>query len=162
MVINNEDNCMLIRKLILLVLCTTFVYASYGSAQVTRVNDITIETIRSAIVAGQERKFSEAFSILDQTPSDKRNGYEYSYAKARLLSWSGQYSAAEAAYDKLSEEYPENVDIVVSRGFFELFRGNPAAAKDHFHKVALQYPSYNDAKIGLERAEFLLNSGPDG
>lgn len=108
-------------------------------------------TVSSAMHLAQTKNFSEALHVLDQMSATEHHTYDYRFAKARILTWSGYYDQAAPLYDGLMAEFPHDADITVSVGYMHLFAGDLDKAETHFQDVIEHHPSYGDARMGLQR-----------
>lgn len=107
--------------------------------------------VSTALDLAKNKQFDQALRMLSFVPPAKQNTYEFRFAQARILSWSGRYQSAAHTYRGLLSEYPNNPDVLVSAGYLELFHGNLNIAEQHFGKVVRSHPDYVDAHRGLQR-----------
>ena len=106
-----------------------------------------------AVEMALEGYHADALDLLTSLDEDIKSGFEYRYARARILSWSGEYEASGQAFASLQADFPDHSDVEVSAGYLELFRGNLDAAEQYFIQVADEFDYYEDAQIGLRRVE---------
>jgi len=106
----------------------------------------------------QQKRFGAALTELETFNDADKQTYQYRFLKARILTWSGDYSLAGSEFDVLNAEFPNNPDVLVSYGYLEFFRGNLSKAETHFNEVLAKHPTYLDAYDGLQRTYALRNS----
>ena len=106
-----------------------------------------------AIEMALEGYHTEALDLLTSLEEEVKSGFDYRYARARILSWSGEYDASGQAFASLQADFPDHSDVEVSAGYLELFRGNLDAAEQYFIQVADEFDYYEDAQTGLRRVE---------
>lgn len=70
---------------------------------------------------------------------------------ARILSWAGRYDEAEAQFNAILAEDPDNLDVLVARGSLYYYKGDLDKAAETFQFVLDRSPTYGDAKEGLNR-----------
>jgi len=87
---------------------------------------------------------------LSQQSSALKTGYEHRFLKARILSWAGDFSAAQAELDALIMEYPGNLDVQLALGNLAFYQSDLAAAERNYLTVLETYPNYQDARKGLD------------
>ena len=78
-------------------------------------NDINA---RANELAGQQ-KFDQALALLSPQNPTIAQGYEHRFLKARILSWSGNYSAARTELNALMAQHPNNPDLQLTMGYLE-------------------------------------------
>ncbi len=111
--------------------------------------------VQSAFTYSETQRFNDALRVLNQVSEPDREHYLYDLTRARILTWSQNFTAAELVFEDLLAENPENPDILVPYGYLQLFDGNLQRAEQIFGRVVLQYPNYQDAYAGLVRAQNL-------
>lgn len=124
---------------------------SHASEPKLSENSVLQDAILSAIKLAEEKRFTQSLETLETVENAYADTYDFRFARARLLTWSGQYTIAGKAYQSLISDFPNNPDILVSVGYLELFRGNLNIAETHFSAVIESNPVYMDAYRGLER-----------
>lgn len=107
----------------------------------------------------EQQNFDQALVILSQENTELRNGYDHRFLKAKILSWAGQHKQAQAELDDLMSEYPDNPDLQFVRGNLEYYQGNFSAAERYYQTVLNKYPSYQDARTGLENVRKAKSNG---
>ena len=109
----------------------------------------------------EQGRFDTALFILDHFPEAEKGSYEYAFTKARILSWSGDYVAADALYRQLRSAHPDDQDILVGSGFLEFYQGNLEQSEYYFQKVVDVNPLYTDAFNALRRVQRLRAEKPE-
>lgn len=101
------------------------------------------------------QRFDDALAILSRVSEADQQHVQYGLTRARILTWSQKFPAAEVEFQRLMDVYPNNPDIMVSYGYLQLFDGKPATAEQYFSVVLRDHPDYMDAFDGLQRAQKL-------
>lgn len=96
------------------------------------------------------KKFEQALSLLSQQDTGTQSEYEHRFLKARILSWAGKYDEAEIEVNSLLTAYPGNPDVQLTAGNLQYYQGNLSAAEQYYQTVLEKFPSYDDARTGLE------------
>jgi len=78
------------------------------------------------------------------------NQKNYTQALNLLLSWAGQYEAAQVELDSLIKEYPGNPDVQLVLGNLAFYQSDYAVAEQNYQAIINEYPNYQDARDGLE------------
>ena len=103
-----------------------------------------------AMELAAENKFDQALSVLAAEAIDVQQSYDHRFLKARILSWDGQYEKAGMELNSLDRDFPNNADVILTKGNLEYYQGNLKQAERNFLKVLELAPNYADAKTGLE------------
>ena len=103
-----------------------------------------------------EKDFDEALDVLSKLSVIDQDRYEVVFLRARILSWSGRYQAAEQKFQRLMHKYPEDTDLMVSYGYLQFYQGKSAEAEKAFMGVLKINPDYSDAQDGLAKARKAL------
>ena len=103
-----------------------------------------------AMELAAENKFDQALSVLAAEPINVQQSYDHRFLKARILSWDGQYEKAEMELNALDRDFPNNADVILTKGNLEYYQGNLKQAERNFLRVLELAPNYADAKTGLE------------
>ena len=123
---------------------------SAGATFAQSPEDVSAETVSAqAIELAADKKYDAALALIESQPGKFQNSYTIRYAKARILSWSGQYLEAGRAYNSLRRDFPNDPDVQVGQAYLEYFRGNLRDAEDSFEAVLTCHPGYRDARTGL-------------
>ena len=109
-------------------------------------NDVNTRALE---LAGQN-KFEQALSLLSQQDEAQRSGYEHRFLNARVLSWAGQYDAAQAELDSLIQEFPGNPDVQLALGNLAYYQTDLETAERYYQTVVDKFPNYQDAQTGLK------------
>jgi len=109
----------------------------------------------------EQGRFDTALFIMDHFPEMEKNSYEYAFTRARILSWSGDYTAADALYRQLRAAHPDDQDILVGSGFLEFYQGNLAQSEFYFQRVVDMNPLYTDAYNALRRVQTIRSAEPE-
>ena len=117
--------------------------------------------IQSALNHAKVQDFNAAIQVLEGVSEAEKSRYDYRFTRARILTWSGQHSRAEASYVGLLQDYPGNPDVMVSYGYLQFFRGNLKGAESYFEQVLESHPTYLDAYEGLQRTYDLRRSSKE-
>lgn len=125
------------------ILAVTLVLSGPSLAWASEVNS------RALDLAGQ-KKYEQALTLLSQQDTSVRSGYEHRFLKARILSWSGQYSSAQRELDSLNLDFPGNPDVALALGNLAYYQSDLGTAKKYYQAVVDKYPDYQDARNGLE------------
>ena len=113
-----------------------------------------------ALDLASQKKYEQALTLLSQQDASVRSGYEHRFLKARILSWSGQYSAAQIELDSLNSDFPENPDVGLALGNLAYYQSDLGTAKKYYQAVLDKYPDYQDARNGLENVRRAQSPGP--
>ena len=100
-------------------------------------------------LAGQ-KNYTEALKLLEGQSPALQAGYEHRFLKARILSWAGDYDAAQAELDALIARHPGNPDVQLALGNLAFYQSELTNAERYYQAVLDQYPNYQDARTGLE------------
>ena len=125
-------------------------------------NAATTPEARLAQVMGiaEDGRFETALFVMEHFPETEKSSYEYAFTRARILSWSGDYAAADNLYRELRSEYPDDQDILVGSGFLEFYQGNLEQSEYYFQKVVDINPLYTDAFNALQRVQKMRAAEP--
>ncbi len=99
--------------------------------------------------AGQ--KYEEALVLLQNALAEHPGDGEIQFAIIRVLSWQGNYDAAEKRILALDPKFAGNADLLLLRANLAAYRGDHANAIALYREVLARAPDYEDAKAGLER-----------
>lgn len=112
-------------------------------------------------------KFDDALALLSVQPVEEQWSFEHRFLRARVLMWKGDYSGAEAVFNSLDNDFPDNADIELSRANLDFYRGELDEAEARFVRVLEMAPDYAEAKAGLQKVteaksepSFLLPTPP--
>ena len=97
-----------------------------------------------------DKNFDAALALLAQQDITAQNSYEHRILKGRILSWAGQYNAAQDVISDLRREFPQNADVVLAAANLDYYQGNLNNAEHNFQSVLAINPNYVDAQTGLE------------
>ena len=112
--------------------------------------DVSAEAVSvQAIDLASDKKYDAALTLIEAQTDDIRNSHALRFAKARILSWAGQYLEAGRAYSALRRDFPNDPDVQVGQAYLEYFRGNLRDAENSFETVLARHPGYRDARTGL-------------
>ncbi len=135
------------------VLAATLAFALPGFAW---ANDVNARALDLAV----QKNYQQALTLLSQQDVSVRSGYEHRFLKARILSWSGQYSAAQIELDSLIADFPGNPDVELALGNLAYYQSDLATAEKHYQAVIDKYPDYQDARTGLENVRKAKSADP--
>ncbi len=138
-------------KAVMGCLATLSFYASPAQAQ----SDALKQAIDTAFTYTDVQRFDDALNVLSGVNEADKDHYSYGLTRARILTWSQNYVAAQNTFTQLMAEHPDNPDILVPYAYLQLFDGQLETAEFYFSKVLRSYPDYNDASVGLQRAQEL-------
>ena len=143
------------------ILVAAFTHSQLSAGAQTVQSAKTPEA-RLAQVMGmaEQGRFDTALFIMDYFPEEEKGSYEYAFTRARILSWSGDYVAADALYRELRAAHPEDQDILVGSGFLEFYQGNLEQSEYYFQKVVDVNPLYTDAYDALRRIQKMRAAEP--
>lgn len=110
------------------------------------------QIVAESMAYARGSSFEKALASLDTIDAESAVRFDVMFARARILTWSGDYTSAEPIYYDLMEVYPDNPDVRVSYGYQKLFSGDAVSAVENFEAVVQDFPDYQDAINGLERA----------
>lgn len=132
------------------------VFGSFGVSAHAQSAELK-QAVDLAFTYTDVQRFDEALLILDAVSETDKQHMLYSLTRARILTWSRNYMAAEVEYSNLLALYPDNPDVNVSYAYLQLFDGKLLNAEHYFSKVLRIYPDYEDAVNGLQRTRNLRN-----
>jgi len=138
------------KRFALVLLLLVIPQVALAEAEKSSVSD-EVMSIKEVMELAYNRELDLALKALNAVPRALHSSYDYKFANARLLTWAGRLSDAERYYTELLSTYPNDLDVKVSAGYFELFSGNLTFAKKLFSEVVDKQPAYIDAKDGLQR-----------
>ncbi len=118
-------------------------------------SDSLKQAVNDAFSYTEVQRFNDALSVLSQVSDTDKDHYLYGLTRARILTWSQNYPAAQNTFTKLIADHPDNPDILVPYAYLQLFDGQLDTAEFYFSKVLRNYPDYDDAIIGLQRTQDL-------
>lgn len=98
-----------------------------------------------------EHKYEEALVLLENALAEHPGDGEIQLAIIRVLSWQGNYNAAETRILALDKKYEGNADLLLLRANLAAYRRDHAQAVALYREVLAKAPDYEDAKAGLER-----------
>jgi YaiO family outer membrane protein len=110
------------------------------------------EAIDRSRTLSAEQKYEEALVLLENALAEHPGDGEIQLAIIRVLSWQGNYDAAEKKIQELDKKYAGNADLLLLRANLAAYRGDHARAAALYREVLAKAPDYEDAKAGLERA----------
>jgi YaiO family outer membrane protein len=110
------------------------------------------EAIDQSRTLSAEQKYEEALVLLENALAEHPGDGEIQLAIIRVLSWQGNYAAAEKRIQELDEKYAGNADLLLLRANLAAYRRDHAQAVALYREVLAKAPDYEDAKAGLERA----------
>jgi YaiO family outer membrane protein len=99
-----------------------------------------------------EQKYEDALVLLENALTEHPGDGEIQFAIIRVLSWQGDYDAAEKRILALDEKFAGNADLLLLRANLAAYRGEQAQAIALYLEVLAKAPDYEDAKAGLARA----------
>ena len=108
-----------------------------------------------------EQKYEEALALLENALAEHPGDGEIQFAIIRVLSWQGNYDAAEQRIQALDKKFEGNADLLLLRANLAAYRGDHARAAVLYQEVLAKAPDYEDAKTGLERALSARASDPE-
>lgn len=117
----------------------------------------TAQYVEMASELAKQRKFVEALETLDKVQNSDRNTHSVKFLEARILSWHGKHDKAEREFETLREQYPHDMDVLVSFGYLHFYQRNYVEAEQLFVEVLDNNPDYHDARRGLERSRTAHN-----
>ena len=100
-----------------------------------------------------EQKYEEALVLLENALTEHPGDGEIQFAIIRVLSWQGDYGAAEKRILALDGKFAGNADLLLLRANLAAYRGEHAQAIALYREVLAKASDYEDAKAGLARAE---------
>jgi len=110
------------------------------------------EAIDRSRTLSAEHKYEEALVLLENALAEHPGDGEIQLAIIRVLSWQGNYDAAEKRIQELDKKYAGNADLLLLRANLAAYRRDHAQAVALYREVLAKAPDYEDAKAGLERA----------
>ncbi|HLA01341.1 MAG TPA: tetratricopeptide repeat protein, partial [Aestuariivirga sp.] len=110
------------------------------------------EAIDRSRTLSAEHKYEEALVLLENALAEHPGDGEIQLAIIRVLSWQGNYGAAERRIQGLDKKYAGNADLLLLRANLAAYRRDHAQAVALYREVLAKAPDYEDAKAGLERA----------
>jgi len=103
-----------------------------------------------ALELANQKNYTQALNLLSRQNATVQAGYEHRFLKGRILSWAGQYEAAQVELDSLIKEYPGNPDVQLVLGNLAFYQSDYAVAEQNYQAIINEYPNYHDARDGLE------------
>ena len=97
-----------------------------------------------------DKNFDAALALLAHQDITAQNSYEHRILKGRILSWAGQYNAAQDVISDLRREFPQNADVLLAAANLDYYQGDLNNAEHNFQSVLAINPNYVDAQTGLE------------
>lgn len=110
------------------------------------------EAIDQSRTLSAEHRYEEALVLLENALAEHPGDGEIQLAIIRVLSWQGNYDAAETRILALDKKYEGNADLLLLRANLAAYRRDHAQAVALYREVLAKAPDYEDAKAGLERA----------
>jgi YaiO family outer membrane protein len=110
------------------------------------------EAIDRSRTLSAEHKYEEALVLLENALAEHPGDGEIQLAIIRVLSWQGNYDAAEKRIQELDKKYAGNADLLLLRANLAAYRRDHAQAVALYREVLAKAPDYEDAKAGLEHA----------
>ena len=99
----------------------------------------------------EDKKFDAALARLELEDPAKKGDVEHLLLKARLLSWSGRYEAAQDVLSALKSANPENSDVDVALGSLAFYQSEFERAEKYYSDALAITPDHGDAASGLSR-----------
>ncbi len=121
-----------------------------------RMTDDTKKRLSVAMALSEEKQFDRALILLDNVLDADQDKYEVKFMRARLLSWSGHYAAADQQFTQLRQAYPDDADLMVSHAYVKFYSSQYYEAQSLFIQVLNMHPNYEDARMGLDRVKRAL------
>lgn len=109
------------------------------------------EAIVQSRTLSAEHKYEEALALLANAQAEHPDDGEIQFAIIRVLSWQGNYDAAEKRIQELDKKYAGNADLLLLRANLAAYRQDHAQAVALYREILAKAPGYEDAKAGLER-----------
>ena len=109
------------------------------------------EVIDRSRTLSAEHKYEEALVLLENAQAEHPGDGEIQFAIIRVLSWQGNYDAAEKSIQGLDKKYADNADLLLLRANLAAYRQDHVQAVALYREVLAKAPDYEDAKAGLER-----------
>ena len=109
------------------------------------------EALVQSLTLSAEHKYEEALALLENAQAEHPGDGELQFAIIRVLSWQGNYDAAEKKIQELDKKYADNADLLLLRANLAAYRQDHAQAVALYREVLAKAPDYEDAKAGLER-----------
>ena len=109
--------------------------------------------IASARALAEARRYDEALSVLRTAQAAAPNDIDLGLATARVLSWKGDYRAADAQLDQLPQSNAETLTI---RGNLAYYRSDLVRAKAIYTAALAITPDFAEARDGLQRVDAAL------
>ena len=109
------------------------------------------EAIDRSRTLSAEQKYEEALVLLETALAEHPGDGEIQFAIIRVLSWQGNYDAAEKKIQELDKKYAGNADLLLLRANLAAYRRDHANAIALYREVLAMAPDYEDAKAGLAR-----------
>jgi YaiO family outer membrane protein len=109
------------------------------------------EALEQSRTLSAERKYEEALALLENAQAEHPNDEELQFAIIRVLSWQGNYDAAEKKIQELDKKHAANADLLLLRASLAAYRKDYVQAEALYREILAKTPDYEDAKTGLER-----------
>lgn len=130
-------------------LFTTFILLIYtDSLAASPSADSYIKQSRE--LAAQQH-YEEALTLLDKAQKDYPDNVEIKITIARILSWQGNYEAAEKKIEQLGTKADNNADVMLLEASLAYYQQDYDTAILLYQNILATYPDYEDARKGLER-----------
>lgn len=105
-----------------------------------------------------QKKFTEALSLLDQAEKKSPDNYDVKITKAKVLSWKKDYAKAQVVLNQLLEINPDNDDVFLAQAYLYYYQNKFTQAKRSFEKILAHNPKYSDAKVGLQKVNQVISA----
>ncbi len=105
-------------------------------------------------------KFEDVISSSDQYLKEFPSSFHIGFIRCKALLKSGDSDLAESGIDNLLTIFPENINLLIEKGFLVLNKRQDLGARDFFEKALFMDPYNKRAKRGLEEVKKIEAGAP--
>lgn len=98
-------------------------------------------------------KFEEVISSSEEYSTQYPSSFQIGFIRCKALLKFGKFDEAEYEIDNLLKLFPENINLLVEKGFLMLKKNRNSEAKDFFDKALFQDPYNQRAKKGIDHVK---------
>jgi YaiO family outer membrane protein len=117
--------------------------------------------IAAARALAEAKRYNEALNVLRAAQSAAPGDLDIGLATARVLSWKGDYRAAEAHLDQLPASAQRNPETLTVRGNLAYYQSDLTQAKAIYSEALAMAPDFVEARDGLQRVDAALAAQGD-
>jgi YaiO family outer membrane protein len=147
----------MIRKASFLVILSLTCVAARGFAAQADVDD----AIRQSRELAAKQRYGDALTLLARAESEQPDNVDLKLTSANVLSWQGNYQAAENKLGEIDPKHSSDPDPMLVRANLAYYQQDYPVATKLYGNILAGHPDYEDAKTGLANAEKAQESPPD-